>query len=144
MDSYDAKKSDFNSRGKALEKPFLTFKNRKAEHQARSDSIPLVFDLLKKMKDDLPGILASKPWITEDESKDAFDRIEETVKWLEEKVQEQSKRALSEDPAFRGDDIVKRVKKAEETYKKVTNKKQPKEKKPKKTEETEEEEKADL
>jgi hypothetical protein len=35
MDSFDAKKSEFNSRGKALEKPFLNFKNRKAEHKAR-------------------------------------------------------------------------------------------------------------
>jgi hypothetical protein len=46
----------------------------------------MVFELLKKMKDELPGILTSKPWITPEESKDAFDRIDETVAWLEEKV----------------------------------------------------------
>ena len=38
------------------------------------------------MKDDLPSILEAKPWINEDESKDAFDRVEETLKWLDDKV----------------------------------------------------------
>lgn len=45
------------------------------------------------------------------------------MKWLEEKAEEQSKRALSQDPVFRGEDVVKRVKKVEETVRKVTNKK---------------------
>lgn len=88
MDSYNAKKSDFNSRGKTLEKQFNVFKGRKSEHKAREEFVPVVFESLKRMKDDLPGILANKPWITEEESKDAYDRIDETVKWLEEKVQE--------------------------------------------------------
>lgn len=108
------------------------------------------------MKDELPGILTSKPWITPEESKDAFDRIDETVAWLEEKVQEQTKRELTEEPAFKSDDVEKRVKKVQETYKKVTSKLKPKEKKPKKTEkadksdknetneETDDQEKADL
>jgi hypothetical protein len=47
-----------------------------------------VFELLKKLKDELPGILLSKPWITAEESKDAFDRINETLTWLEEKTSE--------------------------------------------------------
>lgn len=112
MDSYDAKKSDFNSRGKSLEKQFNVFRTRKSEHKAREEYVPLVFEALKKMKDDLPGILTSKPWITEEESKDAYDRIDETVKWLEEKMLEQGKRELTEEPVFKGDDIEKRVKKA--------------------------------
>ncbi len=57
---------------------------------------------------------------------------------------------MAEEPVFKGEDIEKRIKKVQETYKKVTSKPKPKEKKPKKTdktdksEETEEEEKADL
>jgi hypothetical protein len=35
MESFDAKKADFNSRGKTLEKQFLVFKSRKIEHQGR-------------------------------------------------------------------------------------------------------------
>ena len=156
MESFDGKKSEFNSRGKALEKQFNLFKYRKSEHQGRKEFVPMVFELLKKMKDELPGILTSKPWITPEESKDAFDRIDETVAWLEEKVQEQTKRELTEEPAFKSDDVEKRVKKVQETYKKVTSKLKPKEKKPKKTEkadksdknetneETDDQEKADL
>lgn len=120
----------------------IAFKERKLEHGMRTDLVPKIFETLKKLRDDLPSILESKPWITEDESKDAYDRLDEVTKWLEEQSAAQNKRSLTEDPLFKSEDIEKKLKKATDTYKKVTNKKKPKEKKPKgeKKEETTEEE----
>ena len=57
--------------------------------------MPRVFEALKKLKDDLPGILTSKPWITEEEGKDAYDRIDETTKWLESMVEKQMEKELN-------------------------------------------------
>jgi len=44
-------------------------------------------------------------------------------KWLDEQLTAQNKRSLAEDPLFKSEDIEKRLKKATDTYKKVTNKK---------------------
>lgn len=64
-EGYNAARAEFNSRGKALDKMWSLFKDRKIEHEKRKELVPQVLELLKKMKDDLPGHLSSKPWITE-------------------------------------------------------------------------------
>lgn len=60
--------------------------------------------------------------------------------WLEDKLKEQSKAALHEDPVITAEAITNKLKPVTKLYKKVTEKKKPKEKKPK---ETKEEEKSD-
>lgn len=85
-EGFNAKRQEFNARGKVLEKQWTAFKDRKVEHERRNEVVPQVMELLRKMKDDLPGILESKTWISEEEGKDAFDRVEETLKWLDDKL----------------------------------------------------------
>jgi hypothetical protein len=130
-EGYAAKSQEFTRRGKVLEKQWQSFKERKFEHNARNDLMPGVFAALKKLKDELPSILESKPWISEDEGKDAFDRIDDMQKWLEERTTAQMTRKLSEEPAYKVDEIEKRLKKVNDTVKKVIGKAKPKEKKPK-------------
>lgn len=52
----------------------------------REENVVMVFDRLRQMKDEIPEILAKKPWITEDESKDLSDKIDEAYSWLDEKM----------------------------------------------------------
>lgn len=118
-----AKKAEFNSRGKVLEKQLNVFRERKNEHGLRTEIVPQILETIKKLRDELPTLLESKPWITEDEGKDAYDRLDEVQKWLDEQLTAQNKRSLAEDPLFKSEDIEKRLKKATDTYKKVTNKK---------------------
>jgi hypothetical protein len=40
------------------------------------------------MKDNLPDILTKKTWITEEEGKDVFTKIDETWNWVENKILE--------------------------------------------------------
>lgn len=75
------------------------------------------------MKDKLPEIKEKKHWITEEEVNDVYTKVTETWEWLEVKVTEQMSFNLFEDPLFRIEDVLKKVKKVDDLFKKVTNKK---------------------
>ena len=115
-----------------LAKQFDIYKERKKEDQGRQEYVPKTLEILKQMKDNLPDILVKKTWITEEEGKDVFAKIDEMSSWVENKMIEQDLLKLSDEPAFTLEEMVKKVKKVDDLYKKVTGKKQPKEKKPKK------------
>lgn len=66
----------------------------------REENVVMVFDRLRQMKDEIPEILAKKPWITEDESKDLSDKIDEAYSWLDEKMQAQNEEGLAAEPVF--------------------------------------------
>lgn len=83
------------------------------------------------MKDKLPAILEKKPWISEDDAKDLFDKIEDTRNWLDEKIEAQAKEGLAAEPVFTADVVNQKVEKVAKLYKKTTDKKKPREKKPK-------------
>ena len=87
------------------------------------------------MRDRLPEILEQKPWINEDEGKDLADKISEMRSWLEDKIKEQAKVPLHEDPIVTADTITNKLKPVTKLYKKVTDKKKPKEKKAKESKE---------
>ena len=87
------------------------------------------------MRDRLPEILEQKPWISEDEGKDLADKISEMRSWFEDKIKEQAKLPLHEDPVVTADAITNKLKPVTKLYKKVTEKKKPKEKKAKESKE---------
>lgn len=68
---------EYQSRSYELLGDFSKLKNRKEEHVLRQDRLAAVLESAQKMKDDMNDVLASKPWITEDEGKDVTDKIEE-------------------------------------------------------------------
>lgn len=55
------------------------------------------------MKDKLPAILEKKPWISEDDAKDLFDKIEDMRNWLDEKIEAQANEGLAAEPVFTAD-----------------------------------------
>ncbi len=101
----------------------------------REELLPAVVQGLADMRDRLPEILEQKPWINEDEGKDLADKISEMRSWLEDKIKEQAKVPLHEDPVVTADAITNKLKPVTKLYKKVTDKKKPKEKKAKESKE---------
>jgi hypothetical protein len=101
----------------------------------REELLPAVMQGLADMRDRLPEILEQKPWISEDEGKDLADKISEMRSWLEDKIKEQAKVPLHEDPVVTADTITNKLKPVTKLYKKVTDKKKPKEKKAKESKE---------
>ena len=76
-------------------------------------------------------MVEKKPWISEEEQKDVFDRIDEAWILIEETVIEQNALELYEEPVLDLAEVNKKVKKAADLFKKVSKKKKPKDKKPK-------------
>lgn len=107
MEGFSANKQEFKQRGKFLSKQFDSYKDKKKENEFRIEGIPKSLDLLKIMKDNLPEILVKKPWITEEESKDVFAKIDETWKWIETKAIEQNLANLYDEPVFKMDELLK-------------------------------------
>jgi hypothetical protein len=81
------------------------------------------------MNDQLPVILESRPWITEDEGKDLSDKIDEMRQWLDEVIAEQEKVGLVGEPVFTQETVGQKLERVAKLHKKITNKKKPKEKK---------------
>lgn len=102
--------------------------------------MPVVMSGLQEMRDRLPEILEQKPWITQDEGKDLADKISEMRSWLTDKLKEQAKVSLHEDPTITAEAISNKLKNVTRLYKKVTEKKKPKEKKVKEPKEDEKKE----
>lgn len=84
-----------------------------------------------------------KPWISAEEKKDVKDKMTEINDWLKEKMEAQSKLSLHEDPAFKSNDVVKKMAALKKLYSKVAGKKKPKPEKKKVEEKKEEDEKKD-
>jgi hypothetical protein len=131
MDGWEAGLQEFKTRGKVLSKQFDTYKNRLSQYEARKTQVPEALEQLKKLKDELPEMVEKKPWISEEEQKDVFDRIDEAWILIEETVIEQNALELYEEPVLDLAEVNKKVKKAADLFKKVSKKKKPKDKKPK-------------
>lgn len=67
-----------------------------------------------------------KPWITDEQKKDLFDIIEEVKEWIDEQVKKQAESPLNEDPIFKKEDLLNKIKKIESIYTKVEKTPKPK------------------
>jgi hypothetical protein len=85
-DGSDVGFKEYQTKSYELTGPFNRFKNRKAEHEARTKLTDEMTETLTQMRDKLPDILAKKPWISEEEGSDVASKITETLTWLEDKM----------------------------------------------------------
>jgi hypothetical protein len=67
-----------------------------------------------------------KPWITDDQKKDIWEKIDETRQWIEEQVEKQSQKPLYEDPIFKASDLESKIKKVEIVFNRISNIARPK------------------
>jgi hypothetical protein len=89
-------------------------------------------DKLAQLMEKGQALREKKEWILEVEQADVTSKIEDTQKWLEEKMNEQSQLTMTDEPTFTSKQLDNKVKSAEKLYKKISGKKKPKEpKKPK-------------
>ena len=107
--------------------------------------VDTLLEILREEKTKAIEIRESMPWVTEEEQDDLVSKVQETIDFIEEKVQEQEKEgSLTEEPKFTMDELEGKVKKLDALKKKIYGKKKPKEpKKPKEKKIEEEEEKKD-
>jgi hypothetical protein len=92
------------------------------------------------MKDDMNDIVAQKPWITESESQDVTDKIDDFLGKVAALVAKQEEAGLAEDATFKVSNVESDFAKVQKLYKKVSGKKKPVEKKSKKEEKKDDEE----
>lgn len=91
---------EYQTKSYDLQSEFSKLKVRKQEHLFREENVPLVFDRLRQMKDEIPQIQEKKPWLSQDEMKDLGEKIDDLYNWLDEKVAEQNEAGLAVEPIF--------------------------------------------
>lgn len=85
-----------------------------------------------------------KPWITDEETKDMLEKVEEFLKWFNDLEEQQSALALHADPVLTTSEVNKKTKNLKKLFDKINGKKKPAPpKKEKKEEEEKTQEKAD-
>ena len=85
-----------------------------------------------KVKEEMVETVVKKPWISEEESQDVADKVDEFVKRVEQLVAEQEEAGLKSEPVFKMQKLSDDFSKVTKLFKKVAGKKKPVEKKPKK------------
>lgn len=143
-DGADAGYKEYQERSYKLSGAFNKFRNRKIEHQSRQRAVDQITGQLNSMRDELPQIEESKPWIGVTELSDVREKVDDYRAWLETKLAAQEEAGLQADPVVTEKEMSEKMAKVSKLYTKVTSKKKPKEKKPKKEEqESAEDESAD-
>eukprot|EP00775_Hariotina_reticulata_P013787 gene13787-13908_t len=101
-----------------------------ARRAAELDLRPQVLSAVKEQLDVADKLIASwaegKPWITEEETKGASEKVEDFKKWLQEQEDAQAKKQLTEEPAFASADVIGKWEVLQKALKKVDGKRQPK------------------
>ena len=111
---------EYESRFGDLNKILNTFKSRKSEHGLREDAVKLAQSKLDKILEKGEELKKKKPWITDEQKKDIWEKIDETRLWIEEQVEKQSKQPLYEDPVFKASDLETKIKKVELVFNRVS------------------------
>lgn len=109
---------------------------RAHEYEMRPKAVDEAERILNYTRGMLASFLIERPWIPEDERKTLTDKLDSLDKWLVNKTALQEKKQLTEMPAFRSEDILKKLKPiaklAEEMIRRPKPKEKPKKKKTKK------------
>lgn len=122
---------EYNKRFSEFNKEYSQFKLRKNEASMREDAVQQTITKLDTIEQGLKELSDKKPWITDEQKKDAYERLEETRKWLNEVVEKQKTLELSEDPAFKLADIDIKMTRLSSIYTRVSSIAKPKETKKK-------------
>lgn len=125
---------EFNSKYLGFKEEMDKYSSRQEEDKKRIESVEKARAKLEELKEKASQIRQKKEWISEEEEKDVQDKVSETQSWVEEKMNEQSQKSPSDEPAFTAKELDKKVKDVEKLYKKVFGKKKPKPSKKEKSE----------
>ena len=109
-DGADANHTTYNALAKNLSEEFRTYVSRKEEHELRETVVATAEKGLEAYEGKVEELKTAKPWVTEEERQDVTDKIAEIKAWLQEQIEAQSKLELSEDPVFKSEEAVKKLK----------------------------------
>ena len=122
--AYEVKK-----RKKELEGHFADPIQREKEHEVRERAVEKAFKELGRLEDALIKLNETKPWIPVEDSLLAWTRLNETLKWVENKVEEQKKLKDWEPLAFRTSELEIKVANVQKQVEKLKKMQKPKPKK---------------
>ena len=131
-DGADANYTVLENRTAELQKDFDVYTGRKDLHENLDELVKKAKSKIDKIEEKTEALKDEKVWITEEERKDVLDTAKDLTKWIDESVEKQSKLAKHEKPVFDIDELKKKLKKLNNLFNKVSNKKAPKPKKEKK------------
>lgn len=121
-----ASHKEYESRFGDLNKIMSQFRNRKSEHNGREEAVKAANSKLDALVEKGEELKKKKSWITDEQKKDIWEKIDETRQWIEEQVDKQSKQPLYEDPVSKSSDLDAKIRKAELVYNRVAATSRPK------------------
>ncbi|WIA37837.1 hypothetical protein OEZ86_014693 [Tetradesmus obliquus] len=105
-----------------------------ARRAAELELRPQVLSAVKEQSEAAEKLIASwadtKPWINENDTKAAADKLEEFTQWLQQQVEAQDKKEPTEEPAFIAMDVVTKWEGVQKALHKTDSKRKPKPPKP--------------
>ncbi|WIA17622.1 hypothetical protein OEZ85_014432 [Tetradesmus obliquus] len=105
-----------------------------ARRAAELELRPQVLSAVKEQSEAAEKLIASwadtKPWINENDTKAAADKLEEFTQWLQQQVEAQDKKEPTEEPAFIAMDVVTKWEGVQKALRKTDSKRKPKPPKP--------------
>uniref|UniRef100_A0A383VU00 Uncharacterized protein n=1 Tax=Tetradesmus obliquus TaxID=3088 RepID=A0A383VU00_TETOB len=120
----------FSSRLAGLKAVGEPIARRAAELELR----PQVLSAVKEQSEAAEKLIASwadtKPWINENDTKAAADKLEEFTQWLQQQIEAQDKKEPTEEPAFIAMDVVTKWEGVQKALRKTDSKRKPKPPKP--------------
>lgn len=114
---------------------------RKMEGEYRAQIVEKTLNAFDVYDVQIEDLKVNKSWIPVDEFKDLDEKLWEMREWFTEIISQQEKLELYDDPVFKAESIVTKMKALKKLYTKLANKKAPK---PKKEEVKVEEEEEDF
>ncbi|GMI02012.1 hypothetical protein TrST_g6123 [Triparma strigata] len=133
-DGYDAEKEAFVSKLAELEAPAEAMFFRLAELTKRPAAVQKCKERLEKMRALMTKWETTMEQVTEEERADVFEKIEKIEKWLEQKLDEQSKLEKWDQPAFKSSEVAPQSKSLELLVTRLSKKPKPKVEKKNETE----------
>ncbi|CDW74071.1 protein heat shock protein [Stylonychia lemnae] len=115
-DGYSAKYGEYITRFSELNTKYNQVKMRKDEFNNRDGAVTLAKSKLESFLDKIEDLKLKKTWITEDQRQDLIDKVNDTLKWLEEQLENQKEKAIDEDPAFKISELETKVKRVDQLY----------------------------
>lgn len=119
----DSSTYEIKKRKKELESQFSDSLQREKEKETRDSAVEKAFKDLGRLEDALLKLNETKPWIPVEESLLAWSKLNDTLKWIEVRVEEQKKLKDWEPLAFKTSELeakVANVQKSVEKLKKMT------------------------
>lgn len=94
---------------------------RKEEYELRDPAVAKARKKIDSYHDKVDDITTKKPWITDEHKKDMYERMNETLAWLEEQVNKQKETPLDQDPAFKVSEIDAKLKRLDSLWTRLNN-----------------------